>query len=497
VTLIAPDPSLGLLTDLYQLTMASGYLKAGLAERESVFHLFYRRNPFGGGYCVACGLAQALELLERFRFSGDDLAYLSGLEGNDGKALFDAGFLAYLEGLELACDIDAVPEGTVVFPNEPLLRIVGPAAHCQILETPLLTLINFQTLIATKASRVCRAARGDAVIEFGLRRAQGPDGGLSASRAAYVGGCAGTSNVLAGKLFDIPVMGTHAHSWVSSFPSERAAFAAYARALPNNCTFLVDTYDTLTGVKNAIEAGRSLRERGHRMAGIRLDSGDLLSLSREARRLLDEAGFGEASIVASNDLDEHRIAELEDGGARIDVWGVGTRLATAFDEPALGGVYKLSAYRENGEWRPVLKLSEEAVKTYNPGVQQVRRFAGPQGFRVDVVYDETIGLSDPCVWVDAAGVEHPVPDGSDSEDLLVPVVRRGRSVAALAAIAEVRERALAQVERLPENVRRLREPEVYPVGLDRRLHRLKRRLMDQAREEVEEAREGLDHDAPL
>lgn len=488
MTAIEPAQSLGLLTDLYQLTMASGYLKSGLAERESVFHLFFRDNPFGGGYSVACGLAQALELLERFRCSGDDLDYLAALKGNDGEALFEPAFLDYLGRLELECDIDAVQEGTVVFPNEPLLRVRGPAAQCQILETPLLNILNFQTLIATKASRVCRAARGDAVIEFGLRRAQGLDGGMSASRAAFVGGCVGTSNVLAGKRFGIPVMGTHAHSWVSSFPSEREAFAAYARALPNNCTFLVDTYDTLNGIDNAIEAAKKLRQEGHEMTGIRLDSGDLLALSLEARRRLDAAGFGGASIVASNDLDEHRIAALKAEGARIGVWGVGTRLATAFDEPALGGVYKLSAYREDGGWRGVLKLSEEAVKTSNPGVQQVRRFSRGGGFLVDVVFDETRGLSEPCTWFDADGAEHPAPGGAESEDLLVPVLRRGRKVYSSPPIADLRARAAAQVASLPAGVLRLRRPEPYAVGLDRGLHRLKERLMAETRDNVARAR---------
>ncbi|MCP4655205.1 MAG: nicotinate phosphoribosyltransferase, partial [bacterium] len=352
-----------LLTDLYQLTMACGYWKTGIAERETVFHLFFRENPFGAGFSIACGLEQVIEHLRELRFSDEDLACLADLEGNDGKALFDEGFLDYLGQLALRCDVDAVPEGTAVFPREPLLRIRGPLAQCQILETPLLTLLNFQTLIATKAARVAMAAAGDPVLEFGLRRAQGIDGGTSASRAAFVGGCAGTSNVLAGKRYGIPIKGTHAHSWVMSFASEPEAFAAYARALPNNCVFLVDTYDTLEGVRHAIAMGKWLRERGHEMVGIRLDSGDLATLSCEARKLLDAAGFPKASIVASNDLDEYEIARLKAAGAAIDLWGVGTRLATAYDQPALGGVFKLSAFREaGGSWRPVIKLSEERLK---------------------------------------------------------------------------------------------------------------------------------------
>ncbi len=467
----------GLLTDLYQLTMAAGYWKTGIARREAVFHLHFRDNPFGGGYSVACGLEQVLEFLARFRFSGGDLEYLSGLAGNDGEPLFDPGFLDELGRLELACDVDAVPEGTVVFPPEPLLRVRGPLAQCQILETPLLTLTNFQTLIATKASRVCRAAGDGAVIEFGLRRAQGMDGGMSASRASYVGGCVGTSNVLAGRRYGIPVKGTHAHSWVMVFPGEPEAFDAYARAMPNNCIFLVDTYDSLQGVDNAIEAGRWLREHGHEMVGIRLDSGDLRALSIESRRRLDEAGFPDAVIVASSDLDEHSIAELVAGGAKIDVWGVGTRLATAYDQPALGGVYKVSAHRDGGEWRHVVKLSEEKIKTSSPGVQQVRRFAGSEGFLTDVIYDETSGLSDPCTWFDFEGGEHEAPAADGTEDLLVPVVRGGRFVYDSPPIEEIRERTLAQVERLPESVRRLESPEAFPVGLDRNLYRLREELI--------------------
>ncbi|HYG65445.1 MAG TPA: nicotinate phosphoribosyltransferase, partial [Thermoanaerobaculia bacterium] len=302
---------LALLTDLYQITMAYAYWKSGTFRKEAAFHLHYRKNPFGGGYAVACGLEPVLDFLEGFRFGDEELGYLAGLRGNDGAPLFERSFLDYLREMTFQCDVDAIPEGTVVFPQEPLLRVAGPIVQCQILETALLNLINFQTLVATKASRVCLAADGDPVIEFGLRRAQGIDGGLAAARAAYVGGCVATSNLLAGHLFDIPVKGTHAHSWVMSYPSELEAFQAYAEALPNNCVFLVDTYDTLEGVRNATRAGRWLREHGHEMVGIRLDSGDLAYLSIEARKILDEAGFPEAGITASNDLDEEVITSLK------------------------------------------------------------------------------------------------------------------------------------------------------------------------------------------
>src|SRR5688572_3194672 len=295
-------PSLALLTDLYQLTMAYAYWKSGKREQEAVFHLFFRLNPFQGGFSVACGLTRAVEYLQALRFDADDIAYLASLRGNDGEVLFGTAFLEDLRRMELALDVEGVPEGTVVFPHEPMLRVRGPILQAQLVETALLNMMNFETLIATKAARVCLAARGEPVIEFGLRRAQGIDGGLAASRAAYVGGCAATSNVLAGRLYGIPVRGTHAHSWVMSFDTEAESFEQYAAALPNNCVFLVDTYDTLDGVRNAIEAGRRLRARGHEMVGIRLDSGDLAYLSIEARKILDDAGLTDAQILASNDL---------------------------------------------------------------------------------------------------------------------------------------------------------------------------------------------------
>ena len=304
-----------LLTDFYQLTMAHGYFHAGLASTDAVFHLFFRDNPFGGGFALAAGLEPVVEFLERFHFAPDDLAFLETVLGNDDKPIFDREFLDTLAGMRFSCDVDAVPEGTVVFAQEPLLRVRGPIMQAQIVETALLNAINFQTLVATKAARIVVAAGDHPVLEFGLRRAQGPDGAMSASRAAFIGGCAGTSNVLAAKRWGIPVKGTHAHSWVMAFGSELESFEAWAEAMPNNCLFLVDTYDTLQGVRNAIEVGRRLRERGHRMIGIRLDSGDLAYFSRESRVLLDEAGFQDATIVGTNDLDEHIIESLGLQGA--------------------------------------------------------------------------------------------------------------------------------------------------------------------------------------
>jgi len=299
-----------LLTDLYQLTMAAGYW-AAKRDQYAAFHLFFRTLPFHGGYAIAAGLGTALEWLADFRFATDDLAFLATLEDVEGNPLFPADFLDYLSELRLTVDLDAIQEGTVVFPHQPLLRVAGPILQCQLLETALLNILNFQTLIATKSARICEAAKGEPVIEFGLRRAQGPDGALAASRAAFIGGCTATSNVLAGKILGIPVRGTHAHSWVMSFDTELEAFARYAETLPGNCTFLVDTYDTLEGVRNACRIGAILRATGHRLLGIRLDSGDLAWLSQQARIILDEAGFPDAAIVASNDLDEYLIESLK------------------------------------------------------------------------------------------------------------------------------------------------------------------------------------------
>lgn len=473
-----------LFTDLYQLTMAQGYWKAGMADDEAVFHLVFRRSPFEGGFAVAAGLADAIDFLTRLQPTKDDLAYLASFRGNDDKPLFDPGFLDELKRFAFACDIDAVPEGTVVFPQEPILRIRGPIIHAQLVESALLNIINFQTLIATKAARLCQSAGNDPVIEFGLRRAQGPDGALSASRASFIGGCAATSNVLAGRLFGIPVRGTHAHSWIMAFDDEPAAFEAYAEAMPNNCVFLVDTYDTLRGVRLAIEAGRRLRERGHRMAGIRLDSGDLAYLSVEARRMLDEAGFKDAAILASNELDEHVIESLKQQGAAIAIWGVGTRLVTGHGDPALGGIYKLSAIRSpGGPWRHKIKLSEQAAKTSVPGILNVRRFSHDL-FEGDMIYNEDSppATGDPREIIDPGNpFRRKVfsPDAA-SEDLLVPILRSGLPVFESPGLPAIRERARAQLARLHPGIRRLMNPHEYPVGLEKSLHVLRAGLIEEA-----------------
>lgn len=481
--------SFALLTDLYQLTMAFGYWKLGRAEQDAVFHLFFRKPPFAGGYAVTAGIGPAIEFLKEFRFDQSDAEYLATLVGNDGKPFFEPGFLGYLRDLRLTCDVDAMLEGTVAFGQQPLVRVRGPILQCQILETALLNIINFQTLIATKAARICWAAQGDSVIEFGLRRAQGIDGGLAASRAAYIGGCSSTSNVLAGKQFGIPVKGTHAHSWVMSFDDESEAFEAYAAAMPNNCVFLVDTYDTLEGVRNAIKVGMRLRERGHEMVGIRLDSGDLAYLSIEARKLLDSSGFPDAVIVASNDLDERIIDSLKAQGAQIAVWGVGTKLATAYDQPALGGVYKLGAMKDSGGvWQPKLKISEQAAKTSIPGVLQVRRFENENGLVGDVIYDESHGIDGRHVLVDVkdANRRKRIPTGAKGSDLLAPIIRRGAVVAPAETISDARARAKRELERLHPTVRRLLNPHEYPVGIDIGLHERREQMIRDLRWDLAE-----------
>jgi nicotinate phosphoribosyltransferase len=478
--------SLALLTDFYELTMAYAAWKGGVAGKEAVFHLSFRRNPFEGGYAVAAGLEDAVDLLLHSRFTPDDLAYLAGQAGADGKPLFEPAFLDWLGGMALDVDVDAVPEGTVVFPHEPLLRVRGPIVPCMLLETPLLAIVNFQTLIATKAARTVLAAKGQPVVEFGLRRAQGIDGALSASRAAYVGGVAGTSNVLAGKTYGIPVKGTHAHSWVMLFDEEKEAFLTYAKALPSNTVLLVDTYDTLDGVRHAVEVGLWLRERGHRMAGIRLDSGDLAWLSQQARHLLDEAGLRDTAILASNELDEYVITALHDQNAAIGVWGVGTRLVTGWGEPALGGVYKLSAVRDGPDapWVYRVKLSEQLAKTTVPGILQVRRYRHDEGYLADVIFDEDQGLPAAPEMVDP--LDHTrrrvVPAGTPGEDLLVPVLRAGAPVWTPPPLSEVRARAQSGLAGFHAGVKRLVHPHAFPVGLARALHDLRTRLVLEARD---------------
>jgi nicotinate phosphoribosyltransferase len=484
--------SLILLADLYELTMAYGYWKLGRSNEDAVFHLFFRRNAFAGGYTVAAGLAYVTDYLNNLRLDQSDCTYLEGLTGADGEPLFDHAFIEYLHDLDFTLDVDAVPEGTVVFPYQPLVRVSGPIMQCQIIESALLNMINFQSLIATKASRICSVAttdgQPDQVLEFGLRRAQGVDGAIAASRAAYIGGCSATSNVLAGKLFGIPVRGTHAHSWIMSFDDELEAFDAYARVLPNNCVFLVDTYDTLSGIRKACEIGERMRARGREMLGIRLDSGDLAYLSIQARKMLDNAGFPDAVIVASNELDEHIISTLKDQGAKITVWGVGTKLTTAYDQPALGGVYKLSAVRRDGaSWQFKVKVSEQTIKVSTPGSLQVRRFYDDEGFIADMTYEQGLGTPTMPTIVDPTDHTHRkrIEPDTAHEELLVPIMRGGRLVYDCPPLSDSRARTMTQLANLHPSIRRFVNPHRYPAGLELGLHDLKTELILKARSQAD------------
>jgi nicotinate phosphoribosyltransferase len=464
--------------------MACGYWNAGVSDHEAAFHVTFRENPFAGELTVACGLATAIDFLSAFQFDETEIDYLASQRGNDGKPLFSNGFLKYLHSLRLSCEIDAIPEGTLVFPNEPLIRVRGPIIQCQILETALLNILNFASLIATKAARICLAAENDPVIEFGLRRAQGVDGGLTAARAACVGGCAGTSNLQAGQRFGVPVSGTQAHSWIMFFEREREAFEAYARAMPNNCVFLVDTYNSLEGVRHAIDVARQLRKNGHEMIGVRLDSGDRVALSIETRRMLDKAGFKNAKVVCSGDLDEHAIADMKQHGAKIDMWGVGTKLTTGQPDGALGGIYKLGAVRRpGGQWQYRIKLSDERAKTSVPGLLQVLRFHERHGtFVADAIYEIDHQVSKPCVTVDLqTEQETAIPANMEYGNLLVPIFRKGELVYQVPDLATSRERTRQQLRRLMPEIARLDNPCPYPVGLEKSLHDLRSTLIARAK----------------
>lgn len=478
-----------LLTDLYEVTMAYAYWKSGSHEKEAVFNLSFRKNPFQGGFAVFCGLPKVIEYLNNLKFHADDLEYLGTLKANDGTKLFDQEFLAYLKDLEFKLDVWGVPEGTIVFNHEPLIRVQGPIIQAQLVETALLNFVSFSTLVATKASRIKMAAGDLPVYEFGLRRAQGPDGGVTASLAAYIGGCDGTSNLLAGRLFGIPVVGTHAHSWVMAFQDEQKAFSTYASAMPNNCVFLVDTYDTVSGVKNAVSIGRKLRESGHELLGVRLDSGDLAYLSAQTREILDQAGFQDSTIIASNNLDENVIKSLQAQGAKIDVWAVGTKLVTCDDQPSLGGVYKLSAVRDpGGKWTKVVKVSEQAIKTSNPGILQVRRFYQEDEngieFIADMIIDED-DLSESGTWTIVDPVDFTrrklVDEDTKYFDLMKPIFESGKLVYDEVAHEKSKKYSVNQLEGFHPGIKRLLNPHQYPVGLEMNLNETKTKLVLAAR----------------
>jgi nicotinate phosphoribosyltransferase len=472
-------------TDLYELTMAQGFWESGLVDTQACFNVFFRENPFGGGYAVACGTGQIADLVENFVFDADAIEYLSGLQAPGGGSMFKQGFLDYLSDFRMDVDVLAVPEGEVVFPREPLVRVSGSAIACQLLETALLNLVNFQTLVATKTARVVQAAEGHMVSDFGLRRAQGPDGGLAVARASYVGGASSTSNCLAGKIYGIPVFGTHAHSWVMAFPSELEAFRAFAKSSPKNCVLLVDTYDVRRGIANAIKVAHEMEAAGERLAAVRIDSGDLAKLSKLARCMFDEAGLPYVKISVSNDLDEYTIQSLFAQGSPIDSFGVGTKLATCDPQPSLGGVYKLSATRGAGEeaWSPVIKLSEMAYKRTIPGVQHIRRFFDGAGCPMgDMIVDDSVERPGSTTIVDVLDPETTFDlGGFSSAEVLEQVVSHGRATPeGHVSIEASKERCRDALMHLDPATRRFLNPQIYPVGMEEGLAQLR---LDLAREE--------------
>jgi nicotinate phosphoribosyltransferase len=469
-----------LLTDLYELTMLAGFLEEGMTEQAAVFDLYFRINPFEGAYAVFAGLEPALDFLESLHFSQEDLEYLAGL------GLFKPRFIEYLREFRFRGTVTAPPEGSIVFANEPLLTVQGTLAEAQFVETALLNIINFQTLTATKAARICHAAAGTQVAEFGLRRAQGPDGGLSASRAACVGGCSGSSNVLAGREFGLALRGTQAHSWIQAFPDELTAFRSYAGTFPDSTILLVDTYDTLkNGVPNAIIVARELRKQGHELRGIRIDSGDLAYFSREARRMLDAAGFNKVKIVVSNDMDEFVIESVRSDGGRADIYGVGTSLATAagVGGGALGGVYKLVQIK--GE--PTLKVTGDIAKSTLPGGKRVFRFVAPDGgFIQDVVCleDELITLGDTLYDPTNTLRSTMLPANARGMDLRAVVMCGGRRSMPAESLPVMAQRCREGLDKLPEGTLRLIKPHRYKVSISERLKALRETLIHNHEKEV-------------
>lgn len=477
------DRKLTLLTDLYELTMMQGYFKSQNTE-VVVFDAFYRYNPCNGGYAISCGLEQVIDYVKNLRFSYEDIDYLRGL------GIFEEDFLDYLSSYHFTGDIYAIPEGTVIFPREPLVKVVAPIMEAQLVETAILNIINHQSLIATKAARVCYAAQGDGIMEFGLRRAQGPDAGVYGARAAVIGGCVGTSCVLTGKMFDIPVKGTHAHSWIMSFEDEYTAFKTYADLYPDAAILLVDTYDTLkSGVPNAIRVFKEMKEKGLPMPfyGIRLDSGDLAYLSKKARQMLDEAGFPDAVISASNDLDEYLIDSLKTQGCKVTSWGVGTNLITSKDNPAFGGVYKLAAVQDpaTGKFIPKIKVSENSEKITNPGNKTVYRIYDKENGKIiaDLIAlaDEKYSEHDSLLLFDPVETWKKTllpPDSYTIKEILVPIFQKGVCVYESPKTMDIREFCLKEQETMWDETRRLVNPHKVHVDLSNELYQVKKQLLD-------------------
>ena len=476
--------NLTLLTDLYELTMMQGYFKEKDANETVVFDMFYRTNPHGNGFTICAGLAQLIDYIKDLHFAPDDIEYLRSV------GMFEEDFLEYLRDFRFTGDIWAIPEGTVAFPREPLVKVIAPIMQAQLIETALLNLINHQSLIATKTERIVYAAKGDGVMEFGLRRAQGPDAGTYGARAAMIAGCIGTSNVLCGKMFDVPVKGTHAHSWIMSFPDELTAFRTYARLYPSACILLVDTYDTLkSGVPNAIKVFTEMRQAGIPLTfyGIRLDSGDLAYLSKKAMEMLDEAGFSDAVISASNDLDEYLIDSLKMQGAAINSWGVGTNLITSKDCPSFGGVYKLAAVKDKatGNFIPKIKLSENAEKITNPGNKTIYRIYDKETGKITAdlicLVGETFDTNKSLLLFDPIETWKKTllaPGTYTMRELLVPIFKDGECIYESPKVMDIQAYCKKELDTLWDESRRLINPHEVYVDLSNELWHTKQQLLD-------------------
>lgn len=466
------DKNLALLTDFYELTMMNGYLKNGMAEKTAVFDLFFRQGR-ESSFCIACGLEQAVDYIKNISFGKEEIEYLRSL------GTFGEDFLQKLADFKFSGDIKAIPEGTVVFPNEPLMIIKSSVFEAQLLEAALLNIVNFQTLIATKAARVSRAARGKGILEFGLRRAQAPDAAIYGARAAIIGGCVATSNVLASQMFGTDPKGTHAHSWVMSFDDELSAFRAYAELYPTNCLLLIDTYDTLkSGLPNAVRVFKELRQRGYEPVGVRLDSGDLAYLTKETRRVLDAEGFPNAKIFVSGDLDEYTIESLYVQGAQIDVYGVGTRLITSHSNPSLGGVYKIAEF----DGKPKLKISDNAIKITNPGEKELYRIY--DGQTKMAVADLMCLKEEKFDFTKPLTITHPTDrwkkltlDDYFVKPLYIDVIKEGRDVYKRGSVAEIQANCTASLNEFWSEYKRLDKPQIYKVDLSDRLYDLKQELL--------------------
>lgn len=482
------QPNLTLLTDLYELTMMQGYFKNSAQNETVIFDMFYRTNPLNSGYAIAAGLEQLIDYVKNLHFDWEDIQYLQSLK------IFDDDFLEYLKGFRFSGSVYAIPEGTVIFPREPIVKIIAPIMEAQLMETAILNIINHQSLIATKTSRVCFAAKGDGIMEFGLRRAQGPDAGIYGARAAMIGGCIGTSNVLTGQMFDVPVKGTHAHSWIMSFPDEYTAFKKYAALYPNACILLVDTYDTLkSGMPNAIRVFQEMKEAGISSSyyGIRLDSGDLAYLSKQVRKMLDAAGFPDAVISASNDLDEYLIDSLKAQGAMITSWGVGTNLITSKDWPAFGGVYKLAALKNtDGNFIPKIKLSENTEKVTNPGNKKIYRVYEKETGKIKAdlicLEDEIFYESEPLLLFDPAEPWKKTKLSSGTftlRTLMLPIFENGNCVYTSPSVMDIRAYCMEELATLWDETRRFVNPHKVYVDLSAKLYDIKINLLDQMSQE--------------